>query len=34
VDVDEPMDEPPSGVLMFLLWPSGFAYETLLWVLK
>tara|TARA_B110000285_G_scaffold141151_1_gene157929 strand:- start:282 stop:512 length:231 start_codon:yes stop_codon:yes gene_type:complete len=34
VDVDEPMDEPPSGVLMFLLWPSGFACETLLWVLK
>ena len=34
VDVDEPTDEPPSGVLMFLLWPSGFACATLLWELK
>ena len=34
VDVDEPTDEPPSGLLTFLLWPSGFTCETLLWVLK
>ena len=33
-DLDEPTDEPPSGVLMFLLCPIGFAWDTLDWLVR